>query len=66
MLASVLMKPASRDCIRKHYSPGFGELIFNGRSTGLRNLFVVFDSGSSYTYFNAQAYQVLTSLVNHL
>ncbi|CAK9316409.1 unnamed protein product [Citrullus colocynthis] len=55
--------PMSRD-YPKHYSPGFGELIFNGRSTGLRNLFVVFDSGSSYTYFNAQAYQVLTSLLN--
>ena len=66
MLASVFIEPAPYVTIRKHYSPGFGELIFNGRSTGLRNLFVVFDSGSSYTYFNAQAYQVLTSLVNHL
>ncbi|XP_022157723.1 aspartic proteinase Asp1 isoform X3 [Momordica charantia] len=59
----VVWTPMSRD-YPKHYSPGLGELIFNGRSTGLRNLFAVFDSGSSYTYFNAQAYQVLTSLLN--
>ncbi|KAK9950205.1 hypothetical protein M0R45_005706 [Rubus argutus] len=43
----------------KHYSPGLAELIFDGKSTGFRNLHVVFDSGSSYTYFNSQAYHFL-------
>ncbi|KAK2978062.1 hypothetical protein RJ640_015700 [Escallonia rubra] len=45
------------------YSPGFAELILGGKSTGLKNLLVVFDSGSSYTYLNSQTYQVLLSMV---
>lgn len=43
----------------KHYSPGFAELIFDGKSTGFRDLHMVFDSGSSYTYLNSQAYHFL-------
>ncbi|XP_048232750.1 aspartic proteinase Asp1 isoform X2 [Ricinus communis] len=56
--SGVTWTPMSRDHL-KHYSPGFAELIFDGKSTGIRNLLVVFDSGSSYTYLNAQAYQHL-------
>ncbi|XP_059656334.1 aspartic proteinase Asp1 [Cornus florida] len=52
----------SRD--HPHYSPGVGELIFGGEATGAKNLNVVFDSGSSYTYLNSQAYQALISLVS--
>ncbi|KAL6219902.1 hypothetical protein ACLB2K_007660 [Fragaria x ananassa] len=44
----------------KHYSPGSAELIFDGKTTGMRNLHLVFDSGSSYTYLNSQAYHFLT------
>ncbi|CAB4309202.1 unnamed protein product [Prunus armeniaca] len=40
---------------------GLAELIVGGKSTGFRNLVMVFDSGSSYTYLNSQAYQFLTS-----
>ncbi|XP_038707991.1 aspartic proteinase Asp1-like isoform X2 [Tripterygium wilfordii] len=47
----------------KHYSPGYAELYFGGRTTGYKNLFVTFDSGSSYTYFNSEAYQGLVYLV---
>lgn len=52
--------PMSRDYI-KYYSPGLAEMIFDGKSTGIRNLPVVFDSGSSYSYLNSQAYQGLLS-----
>ncbi|XP_050229980.1 aspartic proteinase Asp1 isoform X2 [Mercurialis annua] len=54
--------PMSRDHV-KHYSPGPAELMFDGKSTGIRNLHVVFDSGSSYTYLNSQAYQHLVNLL---
>ncbi|PON79894.1 Aspartic peptidase [Trema orientale] len=47
----------------KHYSPGYAELKFDGKSTGLKNLLTIFDSGSSYTYLNSQAYHALTDLV---
>uniref|UniRef100_A0A7C8ZDM8 Aspartic proteinase Asp1 n=3 Tax=Opuntia streptacantha TaxID=393608 RepID=A0A7C8ZDM8_OPUST len=54
--------PMSRD-YRKHYSPGFAELTFGRKTTGVENLVVVFDSGSSYTYFSSQAYYTLISLM---
>ncbi|XP_062094118.1 aspartic proteinase Asp1-like [Humulus lupulus] len=47
----------------KHYSPGYAELKFDGKPTGVKDLLTIFDSGSSYTYFNSQAYQALTFLI---
>ncbi|KAL3729099.1 hypothetical protein ACJRO7_033665 [Eucalyptus globulus] len=52
--------PMSRD-YSKHYSPGTAELLYAGKPTGQKNMFLVFDSGSSYTYFSSQAYQALSS-----
>uniref|UniRef100_A0A5B7BSH7 Aspartic proteinase Asp1 n=1 Tax=Davidia involucrata TaxID=16924 RepID=A0A5B7BSH7_DAVIN len=57
----VIWTPMSRDY--SYYSPGFAELLFGGKSTGYKKLLVVFDSGSSYSYLNSQAYQALVSLV---
>lgn len=48
----------------QHYSLGDAELTFGGKTTGIKNLLVVFDSGSSYSYFNLQAYEALTYLVS--
>ncbi|XP_057970806.1 aspartic proteinase Asp1 [Malania oleifera] len=45
-----------------YYSPGNAELILGGKASGFKNLRVVFDSGSSYTYFNSEAYQAVLSL----
>ncbi|KAJ1386634.1 Xylanase inhibitor, C-terminal, partial [Sesbania bispinosa] len=45
----------------KHYSAGAAELIFGGKRTGIGNLHAIFDTGSSYTYFNSHAYQALIS-----
>ena len=47
----------------KHYSSGPAELVFGGKSTGVKGLIMIFDSGSSYTYFNSQAYQAIVNLV---
>ncbi|KAK6287233.1 PREDICTED: aspartic proteinase Asp1 [Theobroma cacao] len=49
--------------LTKYYSPGIAELQFGGKATSVKNLIVVFDSGSSYTYLNSQAYQTLTVLL---
>ncbi|KAK7369529.1 hypothetical protein VNO80_11568 [Phaseolus coccineus] len=45
----------------KHYSAGPAELVFGGRKTGVGSLTAVFDTGSSYSYFNSRAYQALLS-----
>ncbi|XP_020220699.1 aspartic proteinase Asp1 [Cajanus cajan] len=51
---------SSRDY--KHYSTaGAAELLFGGKKAGVGSLFAVFDTGSSYTYFNSNAYQALIS-----
>ncbi|XP_073296862.1 aspartic proteinase Asp1-like [Primulina huaijiensis] len=47
----------------KYYSAGLAELLFGGKSTGFKNLNVIFDSGSSYTYFDSQIYHTLLSLI---
>lgn len=48
---------------RKHYSLGPVELLFNGKTTSVKGLELIFDSGSSYTYLNSQAYQDIVDLV---
>ncbi|CAH2035639.1 unnamed protein product, partial [Thlaspi arvense] len=45
-----------------HYTTGPAELLFNGKSTGLKDLKLIFDSGSSYTYFNSKTYQKIVNL----
>lgn len=56
-------KLANNHCFRKHYSSGPAELVFNGKATVVKGLELIFDSGSSYTYFNSQAYQAVVDLV---
>ncbi|KAF8411757.1 hypothetical protein HHK36_004315 [Tetracentron sinense] len=61
--SGVVWTPMLPSSLNKHYSPGPTELIFGGQPTGVKGLSVVFDSGSSYSYFNSQAYQAFLSLV---
>jgi len=53
--------PMARSAFRNYYSPGSASLYFGGRSLGVRPMEVVFDSGSSVTYFAAQPYQALVT-----
>ncbi|XP_048629486.1 aspartic proteinase Asp1-like [Brassica napus] len=39
------------------------ELLFNDKTTGVKGINFIFDSGSSYTYFNAEAYQTILDLI---
>ncbi|CAJ1971900.1 unnamed protein product [Sphenostylis stenocarpa] len=56
------MLPSSSE---KHYSSGPAELLFNGNPTNVKGLELIFDSGSSYTYFNSIAYQDIVNLVTN-
>ncbi|KAK3419367.1 hypothetical protein EUGRSUZ_H05086 [Eucalyptus grandis] len=56
--------PMSRD-YPKHYSPETAELLFAGKPTGQKNLLLVFDSASTYTYFSSEAYRALSLRVTN-
>lgn len=55
---SLSLKPPS-----KNYKTGPAELLFDEKATGVKGVNFVFDSGSSYTYFNAEAYRAVLDLV---
>ncbi|GAY52146.1 hypothetical protein CUMW_139640 [Citrus unshiu] len=61
--SGIAWTPMSRDLLEKHYSSGPAELLFGGKSTGIKGLQIIFDSGSSYTYFNSQAYKTTLDLM---
>ncbi|KAL6512003.1 hypothetical protein OROGR_021600 [Orobanche gracilis] len=50
-----------------HYHLGLADLQYSGRQTTtniVKGLEVIFDSGSTYTYFNARAYGALVDAIN--
>ncbi|KAL6272497.1 hypothetical protein ACE6H2_023189 [Prunus campanulata] len=49
----------------KWCTSGPAELVFGGKATSVKGLNMIFDSGSSYTYFNSQAYQAIVTLVRN-
>ncbi|KAJ0507620.1 putative nepenthesin [Helianthus annuus] len=51
--------------IEKHYYLGAAELLVGGKTSGIKGLPIVFDSGSTYTYFSAKAYNALVSLLKN-
>jgi len=53
-------------CFRQqHYKTGPADLLFNGKPTSVKGLELIFDSGSSYTYFNSIAHKALVDLVRY-
>lgn len=61
----IVWMPMSPNSLEKHYSSGPAELLFGQQSTGLKGLYMVFDSGSSYTYFSSLAYKSTLSLLTN-
>ncbi|KAK1323341.1 Aspartic proteinase Asp1 [Acorus calamus] len=59
--SGVAWAPMSRSQSQKHYSAGQANVYFGKQSLGIRDFSVVFDSGSSYTYFSSRAYRALIS-----
>ncbi|KAK4742235.1 hypothetical protein SAY87_000236 [Trapa incisa] len=45
--------------LEKHYSSGPAELLIDRKPSSVKGLQVIFDSGSSYTYFNSRAYKAV-------
>ncbi|KAI4337837.1 hypothetical protein L6164_016206 [Bauhinia variegata] len=63
--SGIVWTPMLSSSIEKHYASGPADLLFNGKPTTVKGLEVIFDSGSSYTYFNSQAYKTLVNLVTN-
>ncbi|XP_020536881.1 aspartic proteinase Asp1 isoform X2 [Jatropha curcas] len=55
--------PMSQSSSDKHYISGPAELLFGGKPTGVKGQRFIFDSGSSYSYFNAQLYKNMLNLI---
>ncbi|XP_015575383.1 aspartic proteinase Asp1 isoform X2 [Ricinus communis] len=55
--------PMSQKSLDKYYASGPAELLYGGKPTGTKAEEFIFDSGSSYTYFNAQVYQSTLNLI---
>ncbi|XP_075483909.1 LOW QUALITY PROTEIN: aspartic proteinase Asp1-like [Primulina tabacum] len=47
----------------KYYSLGLADLQFGGQASTIKGLQIVFDSGSTYTYFSSQSYNALVSQI---
>ncbi|GKB35874.1 aspartic proteinase Asp1-like protein isoform X1 [Tanacetum coccineum] len=61
--SGVTWTPMSTTDIEKHYSLGTAELYVGGKTSGIKGLPIVFDSGSTYTYVNAEAYKALVTML---
>lgn len=59
--SGIVWTPLSSNSIEKHYTLGPAELLFDGQASGVKGLSIVFDSGSTYSYLNSQAYSALVS-----
>ncbi|XP_058189698.1 aspartic proteinase Asp1-like isoform X2 [Rhododendron vialii] len=47
----------------KHYKLGPAELLYGKQATGAKGFSVIFDSGSTYSYFNSDAYKATLSIM---
>ncbi|KAK4789256.1 hypothetical protein SAY86_020575 [Trapa natans] len=65
--SNVLWVPMSPTLLAKHYASGPAELLNRQKPGNVKGLQVIFDSGSSYTYFNSKAYgAILNQLTGDL
>ncbi|XP_027339008.1 aspartic proteinase Asp1-like [Abrus precatorius] len=63
--SGVVWTPILQSSSVKHYKSGPADLFFNGKPTSVKGLELTFDSGSSYTYLNSQAYKAFVDLVTN-
>ncbi|CAK9168749.1 unnamed protein product [Ilex paraguariensis] len=61
--SGIIWTPMLHNPPEEQHSLGPAELLFDGRTTGVKGLKIVFDTGSTYSYFNLQAYKALVSLI---
>lgn len=60
--SGIVWMPMSSDA--KRYLSTQAELLMGGKPTGIKGLKILFDSGSSYTYFSSQVYKGLLNLIS--
>ncbi|GLT85072.1 hypothetical protein SLE2022_032740 [Rubroshorea leprosula] len=56
--------PMSQNTLAKHYASGPADLLFGGAPTGIKGLHVIFDSGTTFTYFNSAVYEAILNLLS--
>ncbi|KAK4370462.1 hypothetical protein RND71_009937 [Anisodus tanguticus] len=61
--SGIAWRPIEQTSSEKHYSLGQAELIFDGQATGVEGLPIIFDSGSTFSYFSSEAYDILLSSI---
>ncbi|ESW09420.1 hypothetical protein PHAVU_009G126200 [Phaseolus vulgaris] len=63
--SGVVWTPILQSSSVQHYKTGPADLLFDGKPTSVKGLELVFDSGSSYTYFNSRAHRALVDLITN-
>ncbi|XP_016555639.2 aspartic proteinase Asp1 isoform X1 [Capsicum annuum] len=61
--SGIVWAPIVRAPSEKHYSLGPADVLLGGQATGIKSLPMIFDSGSTFTYLNSEAYNTLLSLI---
>ncbi|XP_059299111.1 aspartic proteinase Asp1-like [Lycium ferocissimum] len=61
--SGIAWRPIEQTSSEKHYSLGSAELLFDGQATGVKDLPIIFDSGSTFSYFSSEAYDILVSSI---
>ncbi|CAN4113644.1 unnamed protein product [Withania somnifera] len=61
--SGIVWTPIVGSSSETHYSLGAVDLLFDGQATGIKGLPILFDSGSTYTYINSEAYNTLLSMI---
>ncbi|KAG5019067.1 hypothetical protein AAZX31_06G109300 [Glycine max] len=63
--SGVVWTPLLQSSSTQHYKTGPADLFFDRKPTSVKGLQLIFDSGSSYTYFNSKAHKALVNLVTN-
>ncbi|AES87277.1 eukaryotic aspartyl protease family protein [Medicago truncatula] len=63
--SGIVWTPIIQSSLEKHYNTGPVDLFFNGKPTPAKGLQIIFDSGSSYTYFSSPVYTIVANMVNN-
>ncbi|XP_052188489.1 aspartic proteinase Asp1-like [Diospyros lotus] len=61
--SGVTWMPMMLNSLEKHYAVGSFELLYGKQGMGVKGLTMIFDSGSTYSYFNSDAYKQTLSMV---
>ncbi|WCJ44380.1 Eukaryotic aspartyl protease family protein [Euphorbia peplus] len=61
--SGITWTPMVLNSVDKIYAIGPAEVIFGGKPTGMKGLQLIFDSGSSYSYFASKVYEETLNLI---